>query len=242
MDGVTETATAWWTEAQFAEVCQELVRPTFRRSALMRAQRRHRQQKLDLPFHDWVQQGGVRRCDGNLTQEIVHELLDYCPETGVLTWRRRGRHWFETDRDRDAWNTRFAGKPAFSAVTNGRYLMGSIFGEQYCAHRIIWLWMTGHQANPEIDHEDHGGTNNRWNNLFEKTHIKNSRNQKMRNTNTSGRVGVWQSAYGIYVAEIMVRGEKINLGHYRHFEDACAAREAAERKYGFHENPGKVRP
>jgi hypothetical protein len=91
--------------------------------------------------------------DVELTQAIVKELLDYNPATGLLTWRRRHRHWFGSDHACNVWNARFAGKPAFTANNHG-YLEGHILGEKHGAHRIIWLWMIGHWPDPEVDHDN----------------------------------------------------------------------------------------
>jgi hypothetical protein len=243
-------ATTWWTRQEFEAMRQELVRPTFRRSALMQAQWRYRRLARRavkrgvplMPFHEWVPQG-VRRSDCRLTQEIVRELFDYNPETGVLTHRWRDRRWFESDRIWKTWNIIFAGTTAGSP-TDKEYLNVGIFGRLYSVHRVIFLWMTGRLPDPEVDHENHGRADNRWANLFEATKQKNMRNQTLRKDNISGRVGVsWCADRDKFYAYIDVKGRRLHLGYHDTFEAACAAREAAEVQYGFHPNHGasKVR-
>jgi hypothetical protein len=151
-----------------------------------------------------------------LTQELVRELIDYDPATGALTHRWRDRRWFGTDRACNIWNARFL------------------------AHRVIFLLMTGRWPEPEIDHDNHDPGDNRWHNLVEATHQQNLRNQVMRNTNTSGHTGVYPCG-NRFAASIHVSGRKLNLGTFESFEDACAARKAAEREYGFHEHHGEER-
>lgn len=57
-------------------------------------------------------------------------------------------------------------------------------------------------------------------------------NQNKRTNNTSGRTGVqFFKRTGRWVAGIDCRGERIHLGYFDTFEEACAAREAAELKY-----------
>jgi hypothetical protein len=48
----------------------------------------------------------------------------------------------------------------------------------------------------------------------------------------SGRVGV-RLHHGKHHATIMVNQRRIHCGYYDSFDDACAARAAAEIKYGF---------
>ena len=45
-----------------------------------------------------------------LTAEIARQLLDYDPETGELTWKPRGSHWFASESAFKSWNTKYAGK------------------------------------------------------------------------------------------------------------------------------------
>jgi hypothetical protein len=64
-----------------------------------------------------------------LTQTVVRELLAYDPATGTLTWKRRDRRWFSSDRIWRSWNTKHAGKIAFTARDTSGYLTGRIFGK-----------------------------------------------------------------------------------------------------------------
>jgi hypothetical protein len=110
-----------------------------------------------------------------LTQDIVRELLDYDPEMGALTWKRRDRRWFSSDGIWKSWNSQHAGKLAFTAYDTSGYLSGLILGRAYKAHRIIFLWVTGRWPDPEVDHDNHIRDDNRWVNLLEKTHRRNRR-------------------------------------------------------------------
>jgi hypothetical protein len=170
----------------------------------------------------------------NLTQEIVRELLDYDPVTGVLTWRWRDRKWFDTDGDWKRWNGHFAGRPAGSITFDG-YVGIEILYRSYQAHRVIFLWVEGRWPDPEVDHENHNRADNRWVNLVESNDDSQSRNYSLRNDNTSGRVGVRLTRNGKFNAFI---GKNIHIGNFETFEAACAAREDAECEYGFHRNHG----
>jgi HNH endonuclease len=176
-----------------------------------------------------------------LTQEIVRELLDYNSDTGSLTWRWRGRHLFENDYAWKMWNTRFAEKPALSTPMSNGYLHGTIFGKRYTAHRIIFLWVNGRWPDFEIDHENHSRSNNKLSNLVDKTHLKNGQNMSLSRANKSGRTWVFQEPNGKFRASFYANGSEEFLGYHFHFEDACAVREAAERKYRFHANHWKPR-
>lgn len=177
-----------------------------------------------------------------LTQAILHELLHYDPFTGALTWRKRARKWFKTNSNWKRWNTRFAGKPAFITTygLSKGYWCGSIFGKPYLAHRIIILWMTGHWPNPEVDHINQKGSDNRWANLQEVTRRDNCRNTCLPRNNTSGRIGVYRCGR-LFEARITIAYRQCHLGYFKTFEEASDAREAAEREHGFSENHGRRR-
>ena len=51
-------------------------------------------------------------------------------------------------------------------------------------------------------------------------------------TNISGYSGVhWRKDADKYMVMIMVNIQRISLGHYYDFEEACSARTGAEKKY-----------
>lgn len=94
----------------------------------------------------------------------------------------------------------------------------------------------------QIDHINHVRTDNRIVNLRKASNTENSRNASIGSNNTSGALGVWfEKRRNAWVAEIKVDRRKIHIGQFDAFEDAVAARKAAEVKYGFHENHGKKR-
>lgn len=170
-----------------------------------------------------------------LTQSVVHELLLYDPFTGALTWRRRDRKWFRCDRDQIIWNTRYAGCPAFTSLKDG-YGHGRILGHPYRRSHIVWLYMTGHLPRHEIDHQNRKCFDDRWSNLQDITHQQNCRNLALSKRNKSGRCGV-RFFHGKYRAEMFNR----SLGSFPTFQQAYAARAAAEREHGFSPGHGRRR-
>lgn len=175
-----------------------------------------------------------------LTSTRVRELFDYQPETGVLTWLPRPLSDFATKRAFAIWNSRFAGKPAGTVGTRG-YVVICIRGETHSAHQVAWVYMTGQRHEGEIDHIDGDRANNRWVNLRGVTRRENGRNQAKPKHNTSGVVGVtFDTKAGRWMANIMVSGRTKTLGRFDMFEDAVAARKAAEVRFDFHPNHGRA--
>ncbi|AEY69777.1 putative DNA-binding protein [Brucella phage Pr] len=114
--------------------------------------------------------------------DCISKLIKYSPESGKLFWVKR-------DDVCKSWNTRYAGKEAFTATLNG-YKYGKILGKNYYAHRIAWLIMNGEFAD-EIDHIDGNRSNNIYNNLRSVSHQNNMKNITMQSNNNSGVVGVY---------------------------------------------------
>jgi len=132
-----------------------------------------------------------------------------------------------------------AGDIAGSLNKINGYVEVSIDGKAYYAHRLIWLIMTGAMPCDQIDHIDHNPNNNRWENLREATHQENSKNMSMPVNNTSGHVGVSQLYDSDrYQAYIDIDGKRKSLGLFDSFNDAVAARRAAQEKAGYHGNHG----
>ena len=94
-------------------------------------------------------------------------------------------------------------------------------------HRLIMGLDSG-----EIDHINGAPNDNRRDNLRIVTHSQNMMNTKLHANNSSGVTGVtWCKAERKYKAGITAGGVKHHLGTFASFEDAKAAREAAEQLY-----------
>jgi hypothetical protein len=92
----------------------------------------------------------------------------------------------------------------------------------------------------EVDHINGDSCDNRLVNLREVNHQQNMRNAKRRSDNSSGATGVYYiKATGRWIAQIRVDNRGRHLGAFNSFEEAVAARKAAEVALGFHENHGR---
>lgn len=172
------------------------------------------------------------------------KLLDYNPETGDLTWKARDDVQFAgcklPHRARAIWNARYAGKRALTCPMPQGHLHGNIGNRRFLAHRVIWVIMTGIEPG-EIDHINGNPADNRWCNLRDVTHVENGRNYGRGKHNTSGVTGVsFAKNIGKWHAYIQdIPGSRINLGYFDVFDEAVAARRAAEKRFGYHKNHGQ---
>tara|TARA_R100000544_G_C2213965_1_gene53513 strand:+ start:366 stop:935 length:570 start_codon:yes stop_codon:yes gene_type:complete len=180
-----------------------------------------------------------------LTAEIARELLTYNPDTGKLFWKERSAKYFKNFKmSRKSWNTKWAGKEAFKAITYrksgqiGR-LDGRLLNKKYLAHRIAWLIYYSEWPKNEIDHINQDPTDNRIENLRDVTHAENNKNRTLQNNSTTGYSGVsFYKRHGKYRAEICINNIKKHLGYYDTVEEAAAARSVANINYNFHPNHG----
>ena len=172
-------------------------------------------------------------------QQYLNTILSYDPSTGELTWKLRPLSHFKDQRGCNAWNTMYAGKPAFTAIDRKGYCVGAIDNQGYRAHRVIYMLMTG-QDPQQIDHIDGDPANNRWTNLRSIIGKYNQLNMKRAKNNTSGTTGVrWHEEKERWQAYISIDRRRHYLGHFEHEHEAITARKAAEKKYGFHPNHGR---
>lgn len=155
-------------------------------------------------------------------QSLLLQLFRYEPDTGKLFWRvRRSR------------------REAFTGKNFQGYLVGRIYRERFAAHRVIWKMVHGVDPS-EIDHINHDRSDNRLSNLREVKRFENCRNRSQSKANSSGVAGVmFHKAAGKWLAKIMVDYRTVHLGLFQQFDDAVAARKAAEVEYGFHASHGR---
>lgn len=179
----------------------------------------------------------------DLTQDIVREFLNYDPDSGMLTWRKRAEHWFSRPRICGMWNTRYAGKIAGRVVEkpNGyQSRVVRLFGHPRLEHRVIWLYMLGDSLPVEIDHINHNATDNRWSNLRASDRGRNSRNSSMKHNNTSGITGVsWHKQSGKWRARCWSDGKRESLGYFDNLKEAGDALAEFRKRNGYDKCHGK---
>lgn len=176
------------------------------------------------------------------TPEVVRELLDYDPDTGILIWKIRDAKWFEKGRNCPQWNARYAGRRAgkvWTLAKGYRNRQIGIFGKNYYEHRIVWMWMTDEPIPEHIDHINRDATDNRWRNLRSATAQTNNLNLSMRSNNKSGITGVsWNKAVGRWHARCSVNGKLHHVGYFDEIDDAAKAIAAHRESVGFDKSHG----
>lgn len=183
-----------------------------------------------------------KKVDRGVSVDLLHEFFDLNTTEGSMLWKQRGRKWFKSDRDWKAWNSLYAGRPAFSTSNNWGYPRTRIFTKAFLAHRVVWAMTYGNWPSGQIDHINGDKTDNRIENLRIVTSRENHKNMPERADNTSGVKGVyWHKQRSKWHAEIIADGQKRSLGLFDKLEDAAAARKEAEREHGFHPNHGRKR-
>ena len=167
-----------------------------------------------------------------LTADFVRSILEYDPTTGIFRWRHRA------DRAQN-WNSRNAGKPAGSLVQG--YLQIQIPKPQnYYAHQIAWLYMTGEWPGQQIDHINGNRLDNRFSNLRLATNSQNGNNKTIQRNNVSGVAGVWfRPKLNRWEAQVSKDGRRVFRKFFLTREEATEARIKAARD--FHGDFAKIK-
>lgn len=170
--------------------------------------------------------------------KYLKECFAYDAEHGELIWKERPRHHFSSDSSMKRINTLFANTIAGS-INTGKgcvYKRIKLFGYEYAAHRLIWVWHYGDILDDslQIDHINRDGLDNRIENLRLVDQSTNQRNAKVRIDNSTGIAGVIPRPKGKYQVRIMTDINKRKyLGTFSDFFEACCVRKSAELKYGY---------
>ena len=169
---------------------------------------------------------------GMHTPEMLHRLLRYDPKTGKLYWRERGVEWFNGDQRHCAkFNTRYAGKEAFTATSPQGYKRGTLLGKNYQAHVVIFAMMTGRWPDGDVDHRNKKRSDNRFRNLREGSRAQNLSNTSSRVGSSSRYLGVcWDARRKRWLAQIRLNRKTISLGRYDDESDAARAYDEAAVK------------
>lgn len=155
-----------------------------------------------------------------LTQARLRELLDYDPATGLFVRRA-------VEGLQERWHDKPAGY-----VLRG-YLVITVDGRKYRAHRLAWLYIHGKWPEQEIDHRDGNKLNNRIANLRDVSHTVNGENRRQGEANGTGGglIGAsWFKARNKWMAQITVNRKQRYLGLFDTAEEAHAAYVQAKRQ------------
>lgn len=172
-----------------------------------------------------------------ISHDLLTKFINYCDQTGIVTWKFRDRCYFYNDRAYNCWNSNFSEKEIKCLNTSG-YITTSILYKRYQLHRLIWFYMTKEWPN-QIDHINGIRNDNRWCNLRNVTAEQNSKNNKKRNDNTSGITGVsFSRRHNLWCAYISNLGKRKHLGWFKEKEEAIKSRKNAEEIFNYHKNHG----
>ncbi len=153
-----------------------------------------------------------------LTAEQARQVLHYCPDTGAFRWK---------------------------VAPNGRITVGQIAGaksrkyidikigrKSYKAHRVAWLMHYGAWPEAEmIDHINGNPIDNRICNLRQASRSLNMQNRRgPAKSCKTGLLGVTETPYGRYRADLRLSGKHFYLGAYTTPELAHAAYVEAKRR------------
>lgn len=148
-----------------------------------------------------------------LTAERAREILDYDQNTGVIRWRkstyRKGR----------------PGAVAGSLSKSSGYVVISVDGRDYYAHRLAWLIVTGAwPKRGEVDHKNRDRSDNSWDNLRPASISQQRVNRSLGKHNKSGHKGIyWSRRNERWIAEIKFEKSRHYIGSFKEKEDAIIA-------------------
>lgn len=151
-----------------------------------------------------------------MTNDELHRIFDYEPDTGLLRRVVGGKPY--------PW--RGIGK-------NSKYLATTIGGETFYLHRLVFQWHHGHVPY-KVDHRiDTLPLDNRIGNLRECTDAQNQYNSKRKTNNRSGFKGVaYCTGYRLpWRARIVVNKKPILLGRFVTAAEAAQAYAAGAVKH-----------
>lgn len=115
-----------------------------------------------------------------LTQQRLHELVDYDYATGEFTWKAKTSN--------HSARVNIGDKIGWIGVAGYRHT--ELDGGSYRCHRLVWLYVHGKFPEAHLDHLDGDRANNRIENLRECSSSGNAKNKTKQSNNTSGFTGV----------------------------------------------------
>jgi len=171
------------------------------------------------------------------TPDKLRQLLRYEPDTGKLFWKRVGpgvlrANCTNPEHKATHWNSKYAGKEAFTATSASGHKRGRVLRQPFLAHRVIWAIYYGEWPDGFIDHKNMDPADNRISNLRLATKRQNGCNRKSLAGSSSRYLGVgWHKGVGKWKAAISIQNKSMYLGTYECEECAAMAYDNAAKKH-----------
>ncbi|AVX37811.1 HNH endonuclease signature motif containing protein [Yersinia massiliensis] len=141
--------------------------------------------------------------EGRMDWALLKEALKYNPETGNFT------------------SALHSGVKVRGMIAENGYLKVSFNKQVFFAHRLAWFYVHGKWPTADIDHINGNPSDNRLCNLREATRARNTHNQRLGKSNTSGaRCVSWSRNAKRWVIQITRFGHRFNLGTHADKEKA----------------------
>ena len=155
-----------------------------------------------------------------ITAERLRELLHYDPDTGDFTRLMASQSRPDTLG------------PIKARGNHLGYILISVDGQQYQAHRLAFLYMTGAWPRQSVDHINGDGRCNRWVNLRDVSTSVNLQNQRQARADNSQRLlGVYRN-HRRFMARITTATKRnMYLGTFDTPEEAHQAYLMAKRRF-----------
>ena len=165
-----------------------------------------------------------------ILSSYLTECVDYDQDSGFFSWRERPLEHFKQGRHGPeviaaAWNTKYAGKPAFCHQNGRGYLFGSINSKHYAAHRAAYAIVTGEWPSWTVDHINGNRTDNRFENLREATPAQQLMNSARKTGKVRGVACHKRSGDVRFSASI-----RVHLGYFSTEAEAAEVYEKAARQ------------
>lgn len=147
-----------------------------------------------------------------LSQELLHGMLDYSPVTGNFRWSNPAKNAHVKRGD-------LAG--GVRRGTRGGYWYISVLNRQRPAHILAWLYCYGVLPDGPLDHINGDRLDNRIENLRVVTKEQNQHNRKLNTNSGTGVKGVTRrNDTGRYQGKVMFMGKSYSAGVYTNLKDA----------------------
>lgn len=166
----------------------------------------------------------------DITISMLRRMLHLNKETGELFWKARPLEMFNAsskysrERQKMAFDSNYAGKPALNYIGEDGYRRGAIMGHSVRAHTVVYAITHGEWPEDQVDHRHMVRHRNRPNDLRAATHAQNMRNSGPKKSNKSGFRGVhWSKQCEAWVAQITINRKTRHLGLFASPEAAHAA-------------------